>query len=45
MICGLLGRPFHIRHDVFTKNGFGIFNEQGEWNFGSRAQLERRGEQ
>jgi lipopolysaccharide transport system ATP-binding protein len=31
MVCGLLGQAFHIRHDVLTKDAFGVFNERGEW--------------
>jgi len=44
MICALHGQTFHVSHDKFNKNGYGVFNERGEWNFAPTAQeLQREG--
>jgi lipopolysaccharide transport system ATP-binding protein len=37
LICGLHGETFHVGHDKFNKDGFGVFNERGEWSFTPRS--------
>ena len=44
IICALHGQTFHVSHDKFNKNGYGVFNERGEWNFELASQeLQREG--
>ena len=30
-ICAQVGGHFHLRHDVFASNAFGVYHEPGEW--------------
>ncbi len=39
MICGLFGQMFHVGPSMLTKDGFGVFNERGDWTL-TRSSLQ-----
>jgi lipopolysaccharide transport system ATP-binding protein len=32
IVAGQIGASFHLRHDIFDSNAFGVFHEAGQWH-------------